>query len=149
MLKFIKLFFLTLVLYTLFVILFLVPQDKPSNDSQSKLEFIGTHHYKLEESSAGTGNHIKNVKNESVNETLRLLEVQNPFFMLGYYSDVINSYKETSVPLKKVTYYGLYKEDDYCPLVDMYNLQNPENMFSKKHFFTDHQPSCNYFRYIV
>jgi hypothetical protein len=34
--------------------------------------------------------------------------------------------------------FGLEHNEDYCNTVDMYNFQNPENIFEQMNFFTDH-----------
>jgi len=65
----------------------------------------------------------------------------NPFNLLGAYPEV-----EIQVPYENKTEkskyhkvnYGFYNDDDYCERVDYYNLAHPENMFEKKHFFTDY-----------
>ena len=64
----------------------------------------------------------------------------NPFPMLGAYPDIDSSYQEIKYD---VPFRGLYSEQDYCERVDLYNIQNPDNMFKQKNFYTDFPKRCN------
>jgi len=70
-----------------------------------------------------------------------VLRWSNPFFLLGAYPRIGNEYFN-SYPDGRPYYhrynYGLINDDDYCEIVDFYNLAHPENMFESKNFFTDY-----------
>ena len=59
---------------------------------------------------------------------------QNPFNLLNAYPDASPFVPR---PIFNKTHYGLINEDNYCQVVDMYNLEHPENIFNKTNFFTD------------
>ena len=65
----------------------------------------------------------------------------NPFPMLGAYPDIDSSYQEIKYD---VPFRGLHSEQDYCERVDLYNIQNPDNMFKQKNFYTDFPKRCTH-----
>jgi len=77
-------------------------------------------------------------RQEKVNSVLRW---SNPFFLLGAYpkigNEYFNSYPDGRPYYEKFNY-GLINDNDYCELVDTYNLAHPENMFNTMNFFTDY-----------
>jgi len=68
----------------------------------------------------------------------------NPFYILGAYPEIGRKY----VPKEYygIPTFGLYKDNDYCEIVDYYNLLHPENIFQNLNFFTDysrdHEGKC-------
>jgi len=70
-----------------------------------------------------------------------VLRWSNPFFLLGAYprigNEYFNSYPDGRPYYEKFNY-GVINDNDYCELVDLYNLAHPENMFSSMNFFTDY-----------
>jgi len=77
-------------------------------------------------------------KGEKVQHVLR---GSNPFFLLGAYPTVekkyFNSYPDGR-PYYSRYNYGVINDNDYCEVVDFYNLAHPENMFEQMNFFTDY-----------
>jgi len=71
----------------------------------------------------------------------KALRWNNPFFLMGSYPKVakkyFNSYPDGR-PYYERFNYGLINDNDYCELVDSYNLAHPENMFKEMNFFTDY-----------
>jgi len=64
----------------------------------------------------------------------------NPHKLLGGYKKVpLAFYKDGSPkrPNFNKANFHLIHDADYCDRVDMFNLENPENMFQEKNFFTD------------
>jgi len=82
-------------------------------------------------------NHLVD-RNSKVTHVLRW---SNPFFLLGAYPRIGNEYFN-SYPDGRPYYdrynYGVINDDDYCEIVDFYNLAHPENMFESMNFFTDY-----------
>jgi len=70
-----------------------------------------------------------------------VLRWSNPFFLLGAYprigNEYFNSYPDGRPYYEKFNY-GVINDNDYCELVDFYNLAHPENMFESMNFFTDY-----------
>jgi len=79
-----------------------------------------------------------NKRSSNVGQVLRW---SNPFFLLGAYprigNEYFNSYPDGR-PYYEKTMYGIINDNDYCELVDLYNLAHPENMFKSMNFFTDY-----------
>jgi hypothetical protein len=77
-------------------------------------------------------------RQERVTSVLRL---SNPFFLLGAYprigNEYFNSYPDGRPYYEKFNY-GLINDNDYCEIVDSYNIAHPENMFETMNFFTDY-----------
>lgn len=81
-----------------------------------------------------------------------VLRYSNPFYLLGAYPNVtldyFNSYPDGRPFYNKMNY-GLYNDNDYCELVDFYNLAHPENMFKRRNFFTDYAKKNGLARMLV
>jgi hypothetical protein len=71
----------------------------------------------------------------------KVLRYSNPFFLLGAYprigNEYFNSYPDGRPYYEKFNY-GLINDEDYCEMVDLYNIAHPENMFDTMNFFTDY-----------
>jgi len=70
-----------------------------------------------------------------------VLRWSNPFFLLGAYPKIGNEYFNSypdGRPFYEKFNYGVINDNDYCELVDLYNLAHPENMFESMNFFTDY-----------
>ena len=81
------------------------------------------------------------IMRERLAQVQNALRVSNPFNIMGAYPEITLEYFN-SYPAGRPFYnkwnYGLYNDDDYCELVDFYNLAHPENMFTRRNFFTDY-----------
>jgi len=78
---------------------------------------------------------------ERLGQVQNALRVSNPFYLMGAYPEITLEYFN-SYPAGRPFYnkwnYGLYNDEDYCELADFYNLAHPENMFTRRNFFTDY-----------
>lgn len=92
---------------------------------------------------------IENLKTRD-SQVSTVLRYSNPFYLLGAYPNVtldyFNSYPDGRPFYNKLNY-GLYNDNDYCELVDFYNLAHPENMFKRRNFFTDYAKKNGKFSY--
>ena len=65
----------------------------------------------------------------------------NPFVVFGAYQPIdskyYNSYPGSLTHFHK-TIYSIQKNDSYCDVVDLYNLENPDNIFGGMKFITDY-----------
>lgn len=68
----------------------------------------------------------------NISQTLR---ESNPFYILGAYPEIGPDYV---TPNYDTPNYGFKNDDDYCELVDSFNLAHQENIFELKNFFTDY-----------
>lgn len=61
----------------------------------------------------------------------------NVLALLGAYPEINNKLYDIR-PKYNETHYGLRNDNDYCTKVDNYNLENPNNMFGTRNYFTDY-----------
>lgn len=77
----------------------------------------------------------------------------NPFAAIDAYVPVekkyFNSYPGFHTRYRR-TIFGLKKNDNYCDIVDAYNLAHPDSIFNQMNFFTDYgQDGKNLLRFII
>ena len=70
-----------------------------------------------------------------VDDDQKFTKENNPFYILGAYPEIKLKYLKASYDK---TNYGLFNDEDYCQIVDYYNLAHPENMFEQMNVFADY-----------
>lgn len=149
-LKKIGLVFIALNFVGMVVLFSLLTENSPSSFSKyhllvSLMGFLDDHTGFFARESAKTAEELfednKRLKTElrelvrhQGNTSLALRE-SNPFYILGAYPEIGPDYVNPSYDTPN---YGFMNDDDYCDVVDSYNLAHQDNIFERMNFFTDY-----------